>query len=211
MQHFIYKTQHCNGKYYIGRHSTENSNDGYVGSGLWIRSVKDKSQLTTMVLEYAEDSQTLLELERKYLAEHVGKPNNMNFNQNPCGFASGDLHPQRQIKGRQRMKENNPGMRSEHKDMMRSDKNPAKRLDVRKNISKRMTGDNNPMYRPEVIAARSGDNHPSKKDPTIGSKISQARLGIKLAKVMCQHCGKEVAINHYPSRHLKVCHSYPQK
>jgi hypothetical protein len=205
MKHYIYKTTHTNGKYYIGRHSTENENDGYRGSGLWVRSIKDKSSLTTTILEYATDAESLITLEKQYLLEHVGKTNNMNYNQNPVGFASGDLHPQRQEKGRQRVRENNPGMRPEHKEMMRGDKNPAKRLDVRKNISKRMTGENNPMYRPEVIAARSGDNHPSKKDPTIGSKISQARLGIKLERVECEYCGKSVAINHYPNRHKSKC------
>ena len=28
---FIYKTTHINGKYYIGRHSTDDINDGYLG------------------------------------------------------------------------------------------------------------------------------------------------------------------------------------
>jgi hypothetical protein len=205
MKHYIYKTTHTNGKYYIGRHSTKNENDGYRGSGLWVRSIKDKTSLTTIILEYALDSSSLMLLEQKYLSEHIGKPNNMNYNQNSVGFASGDLHPQRQEKGRRRVKENNPGMRPEHREMMRGDKNPAKRLDVREAISKRMIGENNPMYRPEVIAARSGDNHPSKKDPTIGAKISQARRGIKLARVNCEHCGKSVAISHYPGQHKARC------
>ena len=207
MKHYIYKTQHKNGKYYIGRHSTKNENDGYIGSGLWVRSIKDRKQLLTTILEYAKDADALAELERKYLAEHIGKPNNMNFNQNPVGFASGDLNPQRQEKGRQRLRTHNPGMRPEHREWMRSENNPSKRLDVRKGISERMTGENNPMYRPEVIAARSGDNHPARKDPTIGNKISLARTGIKLERVNCEHCGKSVAINHYPSRHKSKCSS----
>jgi predicted GIY-YIG superfamily endonuclease len=31
--HFVYITRHKNGKYYVGRHSTDDLNDGYIGSG----------------------------------------------------------------------------------------------------------------------------------------------------------------------------------
>ena len=149
-------------------------------------------------------------LEAQYLAEHIGKPNNMNFNQNSVGFASGDLHPNKSKKQRERLRTNNPGMRPEHKEMMRGESNPAKNIEVRQQISQRMTGKNNPMYRAEVIAARSGDNHPSRKDPTIGSKISLARTGIKLERVICEHCQKSVAINHYPARHKNKCKGVTQ-
>ena len=54
MKHFIYKTTHKNGKYYIGRHSTNNIDDGYIGSGKWPRSIKDKSTLTREILEYTK-------------------------------------------------------------------------------------------------------------------------------------------------------------
>jgi hypothetical protein len=88
MKHFIYKTQHVNGKYYIGRHSTDDINDGYVGSGRWPKSIKDKSTLTREILEYANSADEVKELERKYLAEHFGKPNCMNLTNDPVGFDS---------------------------------------------------------------------------------------------------------------------------
>ena len=86
MKHFIYKTTHTNGKYYIGRHSTENEEDGYIGSGQWPLSIKDKSALTREILEYADDQETLKNLEGKYLAEHYGKPGCMNRTTDPVGF-----------------------------------------------------------------------------------------------------------------------------
>ena len=86
MKHFIYKTTHTNGKYYIGRHSTDNIDDGYIGSGKWPRSIKDKSTLTREILEYATDQTALTELEGQYLAEHYGKPNCMNGTPDPIGF-----------------------------------------------------------------------------------------------------------------------------
>ena len=86
MKHFIYKTSHSNGKYYVGRHSTDNINDGYIGSGKWPLSIKDKTTLTREILEYAESAEALKELEGKYLAEHFGKSNCMNRTKDPVGF-----------------------------------------------------------------------------------------------------------------------------
>ena len=43
MRHLIYKiTNKLNGKYYIGRHSTNNINDGYMGSGIGIKKCYKK-------------------------------------------------------------------------------------------------------------------------------------------------------------------------
>jgi len=86
MKHFIYKTTHKNGKYYIGRHSTDNIDDGYMGSGKWPRSIKDKSTLSREILAYADNIEDLKLLEGKYLAEHYGKPNCMNGTADPVGF-----------------------------------------------------------------------------------------------------------------------------
>ena len=58
MKHFIYKTTHVNGKYYIGRHSTENINDGYIGSGKWPISIKDKSSLTREIIEFVDNDKS---------------------------------------------------------------------------------------------------------------------------------------------------------
>jgi hypothetical protein len=88
MKHFIYKTTHMNGKYYIGRHSTNNEDDGYIGSGEWPLSIKDKSTLIREILEYAECEESLITLEGRYLKEHFGKPNCMNRTSDPIGFSS---------------------------------------------------------------------------------------------------------------------------
>mgnify|MGYP005845720925 CR=1 FL=1 len=88
MKHFIYKTTHINGKYYIGRHSTNNINDGYIGSGRWPRSIKDKTTVSRVILEYTTDEKHLKELEQQYLKEHFGKANCMNMTTDPIGFDS---------------------------------------------------------------------------------------------------------------------------
>ena len=93
MKHFIYKTTHPNGKYYIGRHSTNNIDDSYLGSGLWPSSIKDKSILTREILEYAESFNHLVELENKYLFEHYGKFGCMNMSNKSTGWAVGSANP----------------------------------------------------------------------------------------------------------------------
>jgi hypothetical protein len=93
MKHFIYKTTHTNGKYYIGRHSTEDLNDGYLGSGKWVSEVKDKTTLYREILEYVETFEHLVELEDQYLLEHYGKPNCMNMSNKSTGWAVGSANP----------------------------------------------------------------------------------------------------------------------
>jgi hypothetical protein len=93
MKHFIYKTTHTNGKYYIGRHSTDNVDDGYIGSGRWPRSIKDKSSITREIIEYADSEESLILLEQQYLIEHYCKPNCMNMSNTSTGAPTGDANP----------------------------------------------------------------------------------------------------------------------
>lgn len=60
---FVYKTTHVNGKFYIGRHSTDNLEDGYFGSGGWVKSIKDKTSLTRTILIFCDSYEELLEKE----------------------------------------------------------------------------------------------------------------------------------------------------
>lgn len=88
--HFIYRTSSTSGKYYIGRHSTKRVNDNYFGSGKWVRSIKDKSQLKREILRFCDNVKELKMLEEQYLKENINDPNCMNFNNSSVGFASGE-------------------------------------------------------------------------------------------------------------------------
>lgn len=75
--HYIYKTTNLkNGKYYIGMHSTDNLNDGYVGSGkkLWYSIKKyGKENFKCEILEMLPDRYSLKEREKELINEDLLK------------------------------------------------------------------------------------------------------------------------------------------
>lgn len=87
---FIYKTTHKNGKFYIGRHQTNNLDDGYLGSGKWVTSVKDKSTLSREIVEFSDDINSLYELEEHYINLYWETPLCMNMKKASVGLSSED-------------------------------------------------------------------------------------------------------------------------
>lgn len=113
MYHYIYKTTSQSGKYYIGRHSTKNLEDGYLGSGKWVRGITDKTTLTKEILEFFDSFEELKDAESRYISENIGREGCMNFNNSSVGFASGLLNPAHSKEERERRSirasgENNP-------------------------------------------------------------------------------------------------------
>lgn len=92
MHYIIYKTFTSTGKYYIGRHSTNNLDDGYIGSGKWVKSIKDKLSLTREILAFAKSESELKILEEQFINESINDPHNMNFNNKSTGWPTGDLN-----------------------------------------------------------------------------------------------------------------------
>jgi len=89
MKHFIYKITHASGLYYIGRHSTINEDDGYMGSGAWVTGIIDRSTLTKEILQYVDTLDDLLVLEERFIAEHIDNDSNMNLLLSSSGFKPG--------------------------------------------------------------------------------------------------------------------------
>ncbi len=71
--HFLYKTTNLiNGKFYIGVHSTDNLNDGYLGSGKILRYSIRKYGIENFKierLEFFEDKEKLFEREKEVVNE----------------------------------------------------------------------------------------------------------------------------------------------
>lgn len=75
--HFIYKTVNLlNSKFYIGMHSTNNLEDGYLGSGSTIsKSIKKygKENFSKTIIEYCLDREELRLKEAEYITEDLIK------------------------------------------------------------------------------------------------------------------------------------------
>jgi hypothetical protein len=163
--HFIYKTTHQNGKYYIGRHSTKNLNDGYIGSGRWPSSIKDRSKLIREILEFVNDAETLKQREGEYLREHYGQPGCMNATLDPVGFDT-DHNPMKRPEIAKKISGDNHWL----------SKNPERKKELQERQQKlvdqgthNLLGDNNPNRdgRNAKVAMKRGThinltNNPSK-------------------------------------------------
>jgi len=69
--HFIYKTTNLlNGKYYYGMHSTDNLDDGYLGSGKRLRySINKHGEVNHIreIIEYLPDRESLISREKEII------------------------------------------------------------------------------------------------------------------------------------------------
>jgi len=105
--HFIYKTTNIlNDKFYIGMHSTNNLNDGYLGSGKRLkRSIKKYGieNFKLEILEFFDSRELLSQKERELVNEDLLKePNCMNMmrgGEGGLGFISVEQQRWRSICG----------------------------------------------------------------------------------------------------------------
>ena len=97
---FIYKTTNIlNGKYYIGIHSTDNLNDGYLGSGYILRLAirkYGKENFVRDVIEFLPNRKLLVEREKEVVnLDEIAKMNCMNL---MIGGSGGAQVPEKQRK-----------------------------------------------------------------------------------------------------------------
>ena len=95
--HYIYKTTNLkNGKYYIGMHSTDNLEDGYMGSGKRLRrSLKKhgKENFKFEILEFFSDRKSLIEREKELVNEELLKDSlSLNIKKGGEGGVVNDEH-----------------------------------------------------------------------------------------------------------------------
>ena len=91
--HYTYKISSESGLYYVGRHSTKNLDDDYLGSGKWVKSIKKKSSLKKEILNFFDSLDGLKCAEKKLLEENINNTKCMNFNNEACGWSSGLMNP----------------------------------------------------------------------------------------------------------------------
>ena len=80
---YIYKiTNQINGKIYIGKHSTDNLNDGYMGSGILIRKAEKKygkENFTKEYLAFCDTEEKLNWFEKFYIKKYKARENGYNL------------------------------------------------------------------------------------------------------------------------------------
>lgn len=91
--HYVYEiTNNINQKKYIGKHSTNNLDDGYMGSGVFIRKAIDKYGLenfTKTIIKKFDTSEEAFKFEAELVTEDVVK-DRMYYNMKPGGY--GGIH-----------------------------------------------------------------------------------------------------------------------
>ena len=94
---YIYKiTNEINGKIYIGKHSTDNLNDGYMGSGVVLRQAIKKYGLenfTKEILEFCYKEVELNDLEKHYIDKYKSTNSNIGYNLTKGGDGTLGLTP----------------------------------------------------------------------------------------------------------------------
>ena len=93
--HIIYKTTRpSTGEYYIGKHSTNNLEDGYQGSGTRLLRVLKKEECTTEVLHYCRNEEEAYKLEGEIVdLGRLSDPLCLNLMVGGYGFYSGEKNP----------------------------------------------------------------------------------------------------------------------
>ena len=89
MKHSVYKTtNNINGKYYLGKHSSEDPNDSYLGSGVALNKAIKKygrENFTKQVLKVCETLMEAEHLEKLYVEKHLGDRNCYNMTEGGKG------------------------------------------------------------------------------------------------------------------------------
>jgi len=95
--HYIYKTTNLkNGRYYVGMHSTDNFEDGYMGSGKRFRrslNKHGKENFKFEILEFLQNRESLIEREKELVNEGLLKDSlSMNLKKGGTGGFVNDEH-----------------------------------------------------------------------------------------------------------------------
>jgi group I intron endonuclease len=200
--HFLYKiTNLINKKTYIGVHSTNDINDGYLGSGTLIKqSIQKygKQNFNREILEFFDTREEALLKESQVVnLEYIKDNNNYNYAPGGGGTAVGDRHPcygktwklSEETKLKQSISKqgkNNPsygGLSEEHKQTLSI---------VMKEKSRK--GANHPNYGKQLT-----DEEREKRRQW--SKEAYANR----ANLRCPHCGIEMKPNLYARYHGDKC------
>ena len=224
--HFIYKTTcFVNGKYYYGMHSTDDLEDGYIGSGtrLW-HSIKKygRENFSIEILEFLSDRETLKKRESELITvEMLNDPMCMNLRTGGEGGYSFVEEVKVRMKSRwtpERRKAQANRLRNvTKKRFLNYEYKPKrKRLSIteygriRSNLAlkqwERQKGNSdrfNEIRLKMSTSAKERERAPHTEESK--KKMSKLKIGKKQSIVECPHCGKFGGSATMPRWHFDNC------
>jgi hypothetical protein len=181
-------------KKYYGMHSSDKhpDNDPYLGSGKWVKSIKDKNLLRRTILSYYDTIEELMIAETELIAEHLHKPYCMNFSPISGGGngLSGENHPNFakdfSTSTRKKMSDSHIGNTPSEK--------------TKQKLSNCKVGSNNPMY------GKFGEEHPLygyKHTQQTKKNMSASQKGKTLSEEAKKHLSVVMAGRIFTDEHKK--------
>jgi hypothetical protein len=94
--HFVYRTENAvTGRFYIGKHTTRNLDDGYLGSGKRLKHEirkYGKSNFTRTIIQFYENEAGAFSAEQQMVNEAILTDSRcLNLKRGGCGFHSADI------------------------------------------------------------------------------------------------------------------------
>jgi len=192
--HFVYTTKNpLNGNFYIGKHSTKNINDGYLGSGIYVkRCLKKGIPLTRTILVKCDSDKEAYMFEKNFVKLNFDNPKCMNFSNQGHGFSSGEHNVMKQPNMKIKiMGKNNPNYGKKPYNFQKE--TPQ---EVREKISKANKGKVRTDKAKETISNSLKNFYKENNHHMIGKTLSEEtkeklrlkNLGRKLSNKQCPYC-----------------------
>lgn len=223
MKHFVYITTNLiTGEQYVGDHSTDNLNDGYLGSGIYIKHALKKYKRINFkrkIIEFFDTKKEAFNAQEKYINEYnTLSPNGYNIS--PCGgIANNNCYLTEEHKEKIRIAQTNRPYRepwnkgktniySEEtlKKMSKANKGRRWSEESKENLKEKRKGPKNGMYnkkhsKDSILKMKLSKQNISEETK---QKMSKAHIGKKIKRKKCEICFKEIPVNVF-KRHKNKC------
>lgn len=190
---YIYLTTNkINGKIYVGQHSTDNLNDGYIGSGTLLKMALKKygiNNFSKEILAYADTQNKLDYLEKFYIRKYKSRElyNGYNLTDGGAGFCGLVFTDEHRRKIAEKLKGNTHTLgyicsEETKQKISKANKGKKRTYDFKKRMSEfakgKYSGTNNPMYGVHRFGEESpawGANHKKYKYISPSGEIKEMR------------------------------------
>jgi len=213
-----------NGKCYIGSHKTLNKNDSYFGSGIFIKNAikkEGKENFLKIILKEFENIIDARIAEKEYIEKFdTVKPNGYNIS--PTGGPSNGGHSE---ESKAKISKNNKGKNNGKKPWLGKSRDKKTRdqiskslegntcrlgipcteealQNIRRSLIGKMEGDKNGFFNKSHSQESKDKISQSLKGKPSGNK---GKKGRKTIRKICEHCGKNIAMNIYIQHHGEKC------